>query len=146
MVDDWTEKNKPAMLQKTPARAYRKCGDFHPCADRKLRRTYMSGLPQCQCHARERWFVTWFVALILPTRICYVAHLLNLVELIINNSFWTNKCNKIMFFSIKLQKFFPSNSNPVFRFEEQIPRIPSVFRDRGKSLALHTSGISVTNI
>ena len=41
-----------------------------------------------------------------------------------------------MFFSIKLQKFFPSNSNPVFRFEEQIPRIPSVFRDRGKSLAL----------
>ena len=43
-----------------------------------------------------------------------------------------------MFFSIKLQKFFPSNSNPIFRLEEQIPRIPSVFRDRGKSLALLT--------
>ena len=46
-----------------------------------------------------------------------------------------------MFFSIKLQKFFPSNSNPVFRFEEQIPRIPSVFRDSGKSLALHQAEI-----
>ena len=29
------------MLQKTPARAYRKCDDFHPCADRKLRRKYI---------------------------------------------------------------------------------------------------------
>ena len=112
------------MLQKTPAKAYRKCGDFHPCADRKLRRTMEA--PWAYIHVRSPSMSVSRSLTVIRNMICCFnlanAHLLcgSSVE-----SGWINHQQSVLFnkiaefFSIKFKSRFPfrgANSANSVRF------------------------------